>query len=54
MTENIFTGSLTKTVARLSDGTELSLINLADSGAYRPGEQIFLFWDQAKGVVMKS
>ena len=54
VTENIFTGSLTKTVARLSDGTELSLINLADSGAYRPGEQIFLFWDQAKGVVMKS
>ena len=54
VTENIFTGSLTKTVARLADGTELSLTSLADSGACRPGEQVYLFWDLAKGVVMKS
>ena len=51
--ENIFTGSLTKTVLQMADGKELSLITLADSPVYSPNEKVFLFWDRDKGIVMK-
>ena len=51
--ENIFTGSLTRTVLQMADGKELSLITLADSPVYSLNEKVFLFWDRDKGIVMK-
>lgn len=52
--EQIFVGNLIKMILNLQDGTEIKINRFDAADLAEPGEVVYLYWEQKKGVVIKE
>ena len=52
--EQIFVGNLIKMILNLQDGTEIKVNRFDAADLAEPGEVVYLYWEQKKGVVIKE
>ncbi len=52
--EQIFVGNLIKMILNLNDGTEIKVNRFDASELASPGQVVYLYWEQKKGVVIKE
>lgn len=52
--EQIFVGNLIKMILNLNDGTEIKINRFDEADLAAPGEVVYLYWEQKKGVVIKE
>jgi spermidine/putrescine transport system ATP-binding protein len=52
--EQIFVGNLIKMMILLNDGTEIKINRLDEGELADIGEMVYLYWDLAKGIVIKE
>ncbi|MCR5692307.1 MAG: ABC transporter ATP-binding protein [Eubacterium sp.] len=52
--EKIFVGNIHKMILLLNDGTEVKINRFEDCELAAPGDLVYLYWEQKKGVVIKK